>query len=33
MTGRVPQGDAPLVVIVSGRNIALPRLAAVLAAA
>jgi threonine dehydratase len=33
MTGRVPQGDPPLVVVVSGRNIALPRLAAVLAAA
>jgi threonine dehydratase len=32
MTGRVPRGDEPLVVIVSGRNIALPRLAAVLAA-
>jgi threonine dehydratase len=33
MAGRVPHGDAPLVVVVSGRNIALPRLAAVLAAA
>jgi threonine dehydratase len=33
MTGRVPQGDAPLVVVVSGRNIALPRLAAILSAA
>ncbi len=33
MTGRVPRGDEPLVVVVSGRNIALPRLAAVLAAA
>jgi threonine dehydratase len=32
MTGRVPRGDEPLVAIVSGRNIALPRLAAVLAA-
>jgi threonine dehydratase len=33
MTERVPCGDEPLVAIVSGRNIALPRLAAVLAAA
>ena len=31
--GRVRPGDEPLVVVVSGRNIALPRLAAVLAAA
>jgi len=31
MTGRVVREDGPLVVIVSGRNIALPRLAAVLA--
>ena len=33
LAGRVPQGDEPLVVIVSGRNIALPRLADVLARA
>jgi threonine dehydratase len=33
MAGRVPRGDEPLVVVVTGRNIALPRLAAVLAAA
>ena len=33
LAGRIPRGDAPLVVIVSGRNIALPRLAAVLGAA
>jgi threonine dehydratase len=31
MTGRVPRGDGPLVVILTGRNIALPRLAAILA--
>ena len=31
MCGRVERGDAPLVVVVTGRNIALPRLAAVLA--
>ena len=31
MTGRVERGDGPLVVILSGRNIALARLAAVLA--
>jgi threonine dehydratase len=30
LAGRVEPGDAPLVVVVSGRNIALPRLAAVL---
>ena len=33
MCGRVERGDGPLVVIVTGRNIALPRLAAVLATA
>jgi threonine dehydratase len=33
MAGRVPHGDEPLVVVVTGRNIALPRLATVLAAA
>ena len=33
MTERVPRGDEPLAIVVSGRNIALPRLAAVLAAA
>jgi hypothetical protein len=33
MAGRVPRGDEPLVVVVSGRNIALPRLADVLGAA
>jgi threonine dehydratase len=33
MSGRVEWGDGPLVAIVSGRNIALPRLAAVLEAA
>ena len=33
MAGRMPRGDEPLVVVVSGRNIALPRLAAVLGAA
>jgi threonine dehydratase len=32
MAGRVARGDEPLVAVVSGRNIALPRLAAVLAA-
>jgi threonine dehydratase len=31
MTGRVPRGDGPLVVILTGRNIALPRLATILA--
>ena len=31
LTGRVVRGDDPLVVVVTGRNIALPRLAAVLA--
>ena len=31
MTGRVARGDGPLVVVVTGRNIALPRLAEVLA--
>ena len=31
MTGRVPRGDGPLVVILTGRNIALPRLAAIFA--
>ncbi len=30
MTGRVTRGEGPLVVVVTGRNIALPRLAAVL---
>jgi threonine dehydratase len=30
-TGRVPRGYGPLVVVLTGRNIALPRLAAVLA--
>ena len=30
-TGRVARGDGPLVVVVTGRNIALPRLAAILA--
>ena len=33
LTGRLPRGDEPLVVVVTGRNIALPRLAAVLAEA
>jgi threonine dehydratase len=33
LAGHVPRGDEPLVVVVSGRNIALPRLAAVLGAA
>jgi threonine dehydratase len=33
MAGRVPRGEEPLVLVVTGRNIALPRLAAVLAAA
>ena len=33
MTGRVASGDGPIVVVVTGRNIALPRLAAVLGAA
>lgn len=33
LAGRVELGDDPVVVVVSGRNIALPRLAAVLAAA
>jgi len=33
MAGRVERGDEPLVAVVSGRNIALPRLAAILAAA
>jgi threonine dehydratase len=33
LAGRVPSGDAPLVAVVSGRNIALPRLAEVLAGA
>lgn len=33
MTGRVARGEEPLVVVVTGRNIALPRLAEVLAAA
>ena len=33
LAGRVPAGDVPLVVVVSGRNIALPRLAEVLARA
>jgi hypothetical protein len=34
MAGRVaPAAEQPLVVVVTGRNIALPRLAAVLAAA
>ena len=32
MKGRVARGDGPLVVVVTGRNIALPRLAAVLTA-
>jgi threonine dehydratase len=33
LAGRVQPGDEPLVVVVSGRNIALPRLAAILGAA
>jgi threonine dehydratase len=33
MSGRVERGDGPLVAVVTGRNIALPRLAAVLGAA
>lgn len=33
MAGRVARGDGPIVALVTGRNIALPRLAAVLAAA
>jgi threonine dehydratase len=33
MTGRLPRGDEPLVLVVTGRNIALPRFAAVLAGA
>jgi threonine dehydratase len=32
LAGRVPRGDEPLVAVITGRNIALPRLAAVLAA-
>jgi threonine dehydratase len=32
LAGRVPRGDGPLVAVVTGRNIALPRLAEVLAA-
>jgi threonine dehydratase len=31
MTGRVERGEQPLVILVTGRNIALPRLAEVLA--
>ena len=33
MAGRVERGDGPLVIVITGRNIALPRLAAVLGAA
>jgi threonine dehydratase len=33
LAGRVPRGDEPLVVVVTGRNIALARLADVLARA
>jgi threonine dehydratase len=33
MAGRVPRGEEPLIVVVTGRNIALPRLAGILAAA